>query len=317
MPSSPMRVVLFGECMIEFRTEAPSLMRQSFGGDTLNTAVYLARLAGDAYKVSYASAVGADDPFSAAMLASWQAEGIDTRYVSRRVGELPGIYTIQVDDKGERAFSYWRQNSAARNYFPDASTPLEQSVDEVDVFYVSGISLAILPPAGRQRLFALLSSLRKSGALIVFDNNYRARLWTCAAEARAAYSQAYALADIALVTLSDEMEIDGQTDETAAIDALRQYPCKELVIKRGAASTLVRFAKGARAGDDDQWFDIPTTPVSSVVDTTAAGDSFGAGYLSARLRGQLPEAAAAAGNRLAATVIQYPGAIIPLDRMPA
>ena len=199
--SSAMRVVLFGECMIEFRNEAPSLMRQSFSGDTLNTAVYLRRLAGAAYSVCYASAVGADDPFSAAMLASWQAEGIDTRYVSRRAGELPGIYTIQVDSKGERAFSYWRQNSAARNYFDDAITPLERAIEEVDVFYLSGISLAILPPAGRRRLLALLASLRSSGALIVFDNNYRARLWSSAAEAKAAYQQVYALADIALVTL--------------------------------------------------------------------------------------------------------------------
>ena len=320
-----MRVVLFGECMIEFRNEAPSLMRQSFSGDTLNTAVYLRRLAGAAYSVCYASAVGADDPFSAAMLASWQAEGIDTRYVSRRPGELPGIYTIQVDSKGERAFSYWRQNSAARNYFEDATTPLERAIEEVDVFYLSGISLAILPPPGRHRLMALLARLRASGALIVFDNNYRARLWSSAAEARAAYQQAYALADIALVTLSDEMEIDQHTDEAAAIAALYRYPCKELVIKRGAGSTLVRLANGARrddtpggaiGSDADTYLDIPVEPVDNVVDTTAAGDSFGAGYLSARLRGQSPAAAAKAGNRLAAAVIQHPGAIIALDNMP-
>jgi 2-dehydro-3-deoxygluconokinase len=52
-----------------------------------------------------------------------------------------------------------------------------------------------------------------------------------------------------------------------------------------------------------------------VVDTTAAGDSFAAGYLCQRLRGAGPAEAAAFGNRLAARVIQHPGALIPREAM--
>jgi len=54
-----------------------------------------------------------------------------------------------------------------------------------------------------------------------------------------------------------------------------------------------------------------------VVDTTAAGDSFAAAYLAARLAGGNPAAAARAGHRLAGTVVRYPGAIIPPAAMPA
>jgi len=39
------KVVLFGECMLELQGEAFGSMHQGFGGDTLNTAVYLARCA--------------------------------------------------------------------------------------------------------------------------------------------------------------------------------------------------------------------------------------------------------------------------------
>jgi 2-dehydro-3-deoxygluconokinase len=57
--------------------------------------------------------------------------------------------------------------------------------------------------------------------------------------------------------------------------------------------------------------------VKDVVDTTAAGDSFGAGYMAARLAGKDAAAAARAGHTLAGAVIRQRGAIIPRESMPA
>lgn len=309
MSPTPLRLVAFGECMIELRTEKDTLMRQSFGGDTLNTAIYLARLAGRAYSVSYATAVGASDPYSLAMVANWEADGIDSRFVTRREGELPGLYAIRVDQTGERHFSYWRNNSAARRYFEGRDTPLERSVGEIDVLYLSGISLAILPPSGRERLFAVAAELRAQGKMVVFDNNFRHSLWTSMAEARASYAIAYALADIALLTLGDEMELEGQSDEKNTLHHILARGSRELVIKRGARSTLVRGSEGHLS-------EVMVKPVANVVDTTAAGDSFAAGYLGARLHGRTPVESAEIGNRLAAAVITHPGAIIPVENMP-
>ena len=54
-----LRVVSFGECMLELQGQAFGEMRQTYGGDTLNTAVYLARCgAGHGLRVDYASALG-------------------------------------------------------------------------------------------------------------------------------------------------------------------------------------------------------------------------------------------------------------------
>eukprot|EP01035_Chromulina_nebulosa_P007699 gene7699-10401_t len=105
------RIVAFGECMVELRRQSGPLMVQSFGGDTLNTATYMARLAGKDIIVLYATALGDADSFSHAMIDSWKNEGIGIDFIRRLKNRLPGIYTIDVDDKGERSFAYWRDSS--------------------------------------------------------------------------------------------------------------------------------------------------------------------------------------------------------------
>tara|TARA_B100001105_G_C22353584_1_gene426866 strand:+ start:92 stop:397 length:306 start_codon:yes stop_codon:yes gene_type:complete len=58
---------------------------------------------------------------------------------------------------------------------------------------------------------------------------------------------------------------------------------------------------------------VPAVKVEKVVDTTGAGDSFNGGYLSARIKGESILEAARKGRRFAAQVIQYRGAVVPID----
>jgi hypothetical protein len=83
---------------------------------------------------------------------------------------------------------------------------------------------------------------------------------------------------------------------------------KEVVVKRGADSCLVSIA-------GEGLVDVPAAklPKEKVIDTTAAGDSFSAGYLAVRLTGGSAENAAKRGHLTASTVIQYRGAIIPRE----
>ncbi len=303
----PLQIAFFGECMLELNGRALGAMQQSYGGDTFNTAVYLARCAGPAVAVHYATALG-DDAISATLLQRWQQDGLQLDLVRQLPGRLPGLYQISLNAQGERSFSFWREGSAAKSYFKTPVTPLEARAAEWDVLYFSGISLAILSDASRQRLLALAEQLRRRGARVVFDNNYRPALWPSLASAQEAFRRAFTVADTLLITADDHQALFGLPSLPAAVADAQRLPARELLIKRGAAPTLVRLPSGS-------WLEVPTEPVAQVVDTTAAGDSFAAGYLACRLLGAAADAATGFGNRLAARVIQYRGAIIEAQAM--
>lgn len=276
------------------------LLNMGFGGDTLNTSIYLSRAG---INVSYVSALG-DDETSAWLLAQWQEEGIDCSLVHRASNSVPGMYMINVDEDGERSFLYWRKNSPASRLFDEValSESIFDSISKHPYLYLSGISLAILPDASRKRLLSLIKNYRKSGGLVIFDGNYRPTLWNNQSQARNTYTQMYQLSDIALPTFEDEARLFNYRNAEQAILAISAFGVTETVLKMGK--------DGCLASVDGERVYVAARSITAV-DTTAAGDSFNAGFLAKRLTGSTIEQACEAGHQLAAEVIQYNGAIIP------
>ncbi|MBC3361612.1 sugar kinase [Pseudomonas sp. SWRI154] len=302
MTASKPRIALIGECMIELQERADGSLQQSFGGDTLNAAVYLARALGDKGSVDYVTALG-DDSFSDAMCQGWAVEGIGLGMVQRLQGRLPGLYCIQTDAAGERRFLYWRNEAAVRECFTTpAAAPILAALPGYDVLYFSGITLAVIGEQGRRKLIETLIEARRRGAQVVFDNNYRARLWPSVEAARVAYRSVLPYVELALLTVDDEQALYGHADSEAVFAAYAQLGTPEVVLKRGAEACLIRC--------DGRSYEVPAQRVERVVDTTAAGDSFSAAYLASRLLGGNPAEAAEAGHLLASRVIQAPGALI-------
>jgi 2-dehydro-3-deoxygluconokinase len=296
-------VACIGECMIELKQAGAGLYSRGFGGDTLNTAVYLARLG---VTVDYITALG-DDPLSDEMIAGWQLEGVGTAKVARLKGKLPGLYMIATDDKGERRFYHWRESAAARSLLDLAETDsLLQSLGRYDLVYLSAISLSIYTESGRGRLFAALREARGRGTRIAFDTNFRARGWPDLDIARRVFQEAFEASDIALASTEDLLPL---YPNESADRLLAKIPTGEVILKLAEPASILRVGNTSRR--------IEAEPVSApVVDTTAAGDSFAAAYLAARLGGAEPEAAARAGHHLAGVVVCHPGAIIPRSAMP-
>lgn len=304
MTGKPLRVAAIGECMVEL-SQTDGNCHLSFGGDSLNTAVYMAR-SGTA--VDYITVLG-DDPYSDTMLQTWSDEGVGTRLIRREAGRLPGLYAINTDARGERSFYYWRDNSPARELLTGKyKKQLETSLLEFDVLYFSGISLSILDEAQRESLFDILGKARQRNITIAFDPNYRPVGWSSPETAKQWIYRAYGLCTLALPTLDDEQLLDPDISAEQLAKNLLALDIPEIVIKMGASGCLVKTAQTEQI--------IPVPAAVTPVDTTAAGDSFNAAYLSARLRGKNVREAAITAHRLAAVVIQHRGAIVPESAMP-
>ena len=302
------RIASIGECMIELRHRSATLLDLAYGGDTLNTAVYLARLThGRDVPVDYVTALG-DDAYSNGMLEAWRSESVGTDLVARLPGRLPGLYTIRTDERGERSFTYWRSAAAAREMLRgERAGELAAALEGYDLLYLSGITLSILDEPQRAAIMALADRVRADRGRVAFDSNYRPVGWPGPAAARAAFDEMLKRVDVALPTLDDEQALFGVESALACADRLHRRGVAEVAIKLGEAGCFLSSAEFTG--------EIAAAPAEKVVDSTAAGDSFNAGYLAARLLGADPPGAGRLGNRLAARVIGHPGAIIPSDAM--
>jgi 2-dehydro-3-deoxygluconokinase len=288
--------------MIELREMADGHFSRGYGGDTLNTAVYLARLG---IAVDYVTALG-DDPWSDEMIAGWAAEGIGTGQVARLPGRVPGLYIIQTDARGERRFLYWRDSAPARVLFDAPETAdIVDALPGYDLLYFSGITLSLYGDTGRARFLEVLDRARQQGRRIAFDTNFRPRGWPDRAIAQKAYRAAFDRADIILASTEDVELLFGPEG------------VQELLSHRSSAELVLKLATPTcRVISADRDEEVRAEPVAAVVDTTAAGDSFAAAYIAARLSGAGPRDAAYAGHRLAGAVVQHPGAIIPPAAVP-
>jgi 2-dehydro-3-deoxygluconokinase len=293
--------VCVGEVLIEMARGADGRFSLSCGGDTFNTAVYLARAGID---VALATALG-DDSYSDSIMALAAAEAVSGQFILRVPGRLPGLSLIENGPAGERSFRYWRDGAPARDLFELSDwMRVAEGLLSARLIYFSGITLSLYSNNAIGRFLALLEAARARGAKVAFDGNFRPRGWKGdLARTRTVFIEALKRVDIALPTFDDEAVLWGDPSPESTVARLQAFGIGEIVVKNGPNSALVAVA-GA------QEF-VPVPEVMVPVDTMAAGDGFNAGYLAARLTGIEPAQAAGAAHRLAGDVIRHHGAFVP------
>lgn len=296
------KVVAVGEAMVEMAPVDGGLYRRGFAGDTFNTLWHLTHLLGADYDCGYVTKVG-QDALSDSFVDDLHQNGVNVAHMGRDPLRSMGLYLIQLDGV-ERSFHYWRSTSAARGIADDADW-LAQAIAGARLIHLSGITVAILPEAGRATLLDALQTARANGATVAFDPNIRPQLWSSEDEARHTLTRFMSAADIALPSFDDEQRFFGDACPQTTIARFAAEGVGEVIVKNGADSVLVH-ANGAT-------LEIATPQVTDIRDTSGAGDAFNAGYLASRLMGQFPSDAVRLGQITAARTIQHLGARLPVD----
>ena len=248
------------------------------GGDTFNTAVYLARAGID---VAYATALG-DDPYSDGILALATAEGIATDLILR----VPGRAARPLPDRDQRRrasarFNYWRDSAPARELFelPDWGRIAEAHARRAARLFLRHHAVALFQqrarplPRGARDGAASRASRSRSTAIIARAPG------RATSRARARCSWRRSSASISRCRPSTTRRCCGATQSPeATVERLQAFGIGEIVVKNGPNSALVA------TGGQQEYMPVPEVVVP--VDTTAAGDSFNAGYMAARLSGR-------------------------------
>ena len=291
------KIVAVGEAMLEMSPVEGGLFRLDYAGDTFNTLWHAALLLGPRARAGFITRVGTDR-LSENFVAGMVADGLEVSGVGRDRDRTMGLYMIELDG-AERSFHYWRHQSAARRLADDPNF-LSEAVSGADFIHVSGITLAVIGPEGRETLFAVLDAARSKGTKVSFDPNIRPRLWSCREETQAAYENMLMRTDIALPSFDDEASLWGDTTPETTIQRLLNWGVDEVAVKNGPHPVAFTAAGMASVCD--------TPAVSELRDTTGAGDAFNAGYLASRLLGSTPLAAIRIGQAVAREVISIAGA---------
>ena len=298
------RFLSIGECMVELSQAGNGLLRKGFAGDTFNTAWYARACLPSDWAVDYFTALG-EDAMSAEMLDFMQQAGIGTDAIRLIRGATPGLYMINLKN-GERSFSYWRDNSAARQLAADPER-LRQTIEAADVIYFSGITLAILPPDGAATLLLELRRAKAIGKPVVFDPNIRPRLWSSFDAMHTTITEGARASTIVMPSFDDEAAHFGDGSIADTIHRYRALGAQMVVVKNGA--------EGATIGVDAGEIEIPAETVTEPVDTTSAGDSFNGAFLASYLVNHDPAAAGRFAAGIAARVVSEHGALVAKDRL--
>ena len=107
------KIICIGECMVEFFKNNAETWKRGFAGDTLNVAWAMRAILPKSISIEYITRVGSDY-ISDEMIEFMKQSGLSTSHIFRDLDRTVGLYCISADENGERTFTYWRDNSAAR-----------------------------------------------------------------------------------------------------------------------------------------------------------------------------------------------------------
>lgn len=223
------------------------------GGAPFNVACAAKRFGA---RVGFAGSVG-DDLIGAFLEEFAEQRGLDRLILNRDPERNTTLAFVQLDEKGERSFCFYRKNTADY-HLPEISDAL---LRETEIVHIG--SLMLSEETGRKYAEQLAVRAHALGKTVSFDVNFRTDIFRDRESALAIYRGIIRHADIVKFS-EDEVEIFGE-------EYLETLSDKLVCVTLGGAGSEWR-----RGGKREKVSTIPVKPV----DTTGAGDAFYAGFLS-------------------------------------
>jgi len=280
MTDSRKKLVAIGELLVDFVPGEPGIsvrqaesFQRAAGGAPANAAAAAALLGAEA---SFIGRVGAD-AFGAYLRDTLAGFGVDTSGVVTDPERATTLAFVSLAADADRDFVFYRDGTADTRLEP-ADLP-DSLIRSAAVLHFCSISLSREPARGTT--FEAVRRAAAAGALISFDLNWRAPLWSGTSEALPLLRRAAAEAHI-LKLSEEELELLTGSAGTSAAAELLGGRTQVVLVSRGA--------RGLSLFSGNRQTDVPAFPVTPV-DTTGAGDALAGAFL-----GQLAEGTARPGD---------------------
>jgi sugar/nucleoside kinase (ribokinase family) len=274
------------ENLFEKNTHPVENIALSFGGNALNEAAVLARAG---INVNLVSLFGKDDA-GARVLDFCKENGIETDTVVFDPEIATGVNIVLIDEKGERRFLTNPKGSLRKL---SKEHVLSQLSKTADIVCFSGMFASpLLDTASMEEIFRTVKE--KDNAVLAVDMTNPKN-----GESIDDLADLWKYADYFFPNESELQALKGK-DLSSSIEKLLEYGVKNVVLKKGA--------KGCTIYSKEKTVDIPAYPVEKAVDTTGAGDTFAAGFLSGLKQGYSKEECAMLGAAAASCCVEKTGA---------
>ena len=284
--------------MIEISNKKNNLYNQSFAGDTLNFCNYLDKKNLNAF---FLSAIG-NSGINQSFLKFVKSKLISTKLIKQINQYEIGLYLIENKNNGEKQFFYWRDESAAKQYFNNIDfLNLYKELKHFDYIYFSGITLSIIDISKLNNFIKLLRLLKSKKIKLVFDFNIRPSRWN-KKNLNKFLDSVLKFVDICFLSGEDMNFWKNKNNIKSYEQIVRKYKIKHSIFRKNAKITYVFLNKIK--------YVFRNKLIKKVVDTSGAGDGFNAAYLSNFIVHKDPVLALKAGSSLGSKIIMKKGAIV-------
>ena len=290
-------IAIIGECLIELSANGSladtSTLNKFFGGDTVTTAVTVARLGGN---VTYLTKVG-NDGFSEFILSSLKKENIDTSLIKTNE-EQNGMYIVSHTLENKEVLYYKRKTAATKLSVEDFS---EENIKKLKLVYSTGV-VQSLSASSRELIRETFKIAKENDVLTAYDPNYTSCFMN-SEDTKELFEEIVDHTDIIFLSLKNDAI---KLYEVDSMDKIMNY-----LWEKGVKIVVIKshIDNGYYIGYNGDISFTEFYNTQKTIDTTASGDVFNGGFLYALTNGYTPFDAAKFASVVSGLQTQNYGAI--------